>query len=602
LTGRIASPEPGGKNDRAEVVTLPPAGVTAGVSPVSAPKLLALQRAAGNRAVNRLIRVDPRILARRTRAVRRGATRRELQRRRLPSAADIQDAMSDPGAGGGPRVASADSAAFEAGIQRLWAQIAPELTAAQTQEFFTQSMFGLTVAQFSALPLPEQGTKTANAMAALAAMTPWERQARFVNALQVVRPGLMLGDPRLIDTGPRPAPSPDAANIAKLVTNANKVFDKIASGAVNAEVDRVFGSANRAAAKAKYAKARTAMNQLKATNHIVTDRSGYNAEVGLGGLTSDKQISLSPETIDNPDKRESVVTIVHESMHAGNFGDVGDNGVYIDRTSEFPKSPVTEKLTNAAHFEVVPRRILPKDNAGDPDDAFAYGGCSGCDPAHPAQTFVPAGTAAPGGAVTPPLTPQEQALKAAYKMFKEAWTLGLNLHNQFVRVFKAPTEWDTLDLSTAFGGVAAGTHFSDCLPFWSKVENLTIHERTHISPAAATASTNPVTTIDIALSEGVVRKLSDGMGAVPDTAAAATAFETAAVAAGDISAADLTAAQATVAGERDLLIKLTLTKRVKTITGSTGRDLAVVLQMGQTPSLWSEILKARAPATFTPPP
>jgi hypothetical protein len=52
----------------------------------------------------------------------------------------------------------------------------------------------------------------------------------------------------------------------------------------------------------------------------------------------------------------------------------------------------------------------------------------------------------------------------------------------------APTERDALGLSIAFGGLAAGTRFSNCLPFWSKVENVMIHEPMLINPAAATAS------------------------------------------------------------------------------------------------------------------
>ena len=103
--------------------------------------------------------------------------------------------------------------------------------------------------------------------------------------------------------------------------------------------------------------------------------------------------------------------MIHESMHAGNFGDVGDEGVYIDRVAEFPLSPVSEKLKNAAHFEVAPRRLIDKDSASDPDDPYAYGGCKGCDPANPAQTFTPAGSAGPGGAATPPPTPRQQAFE-----------------------------------------------------------------------------------------------------------------------------------------------------------------------------------------------
>ena len=496
------------------------------------------------------------------------------------------------------RAASADSAATSAGLTRLWSLVFEQLSATEDADVRAQFWYGMTRAAFDALPAADKATKSKQATATVGALPKWELEARWADAVQKVKPGLMLRDPKLINTGPR-AGTNDATNITTLVTNANKVFDKIAAGTADADLDRVFGAANRAAAKQKYAKARTAMNTLKGSSKVVTDRSGYNAEVGLGGLTSDIQISLSPETIDEPDKRESVVTMIHESMHAGNFGDVGDDGVYIDRVAEFPLSPVSEKLKNAAHFEVAPRRLLDKDSASDPDDPYAYGGCKGCDPANPAQTFTPAGSAGPGGAATPPPTPRQQALKKAYKMFKEAWTLGLNLHDVFVAAYKAPADWNTFDLSTQYGGVPAGTHYADVLPFWSKVYNMTIHERTHINPTGAEASTKPVTLVDVALSEGVVRKLSKGMERMPANAAAADAFEQAAVTAKEITAAELAAATATVDGERDLLITLVLKKLGKPITGvSVDRDLKVVLKMGLTPDTWDEMLKVRPPSAF----
>jgi hypothetical protein len=97
----------------------------------------------------------------------------------------------------------------------------------------------------------------------------------------------------------------------------------------------------------------------------------------------------------------------------------------------------------------------------------------------------------------------------------------------------------------------------------------------------------------------VVRKLAKGMGRMPADAAAADAFEQAAVTAHDITAAELTTATATVDGERDLLIRLVLKQLGKPITGvSIDRDLKVVLEMGKTPGTWSEMLKVRPPSAF----
>ena len=196
------------------------------------------------------------------------------------------------------------------------------------------------------------------------------------------------------------------------------------------------------------------MNTLKGSNKVVTDRSGYNAEADLGGLTDDQQISLSPETIDNPDKRESVVTMIHESMHACNFNDVGDDGVYIDRTAEFPLSPVAEKLKNAAHFEVAPRRLLDKDNASDPDDPFAYGGCKNCDPANPAQTFTPAGVSWSGRRRDAATDPARAGAEEGVQDVQGGVDTGLNLHDVFVAAYKAPADWNTLYILLKCAGAA----------------------------------------------------------------------------------------------------------------------------------------------------
>jgi hypothetical protein len=394
----------------------------------------------------------------------------------------------------------------------------------------------------------------------------------FAQAIRTAAPSAELGDPLLIDIGARPGTS-DAANIMTLVTNANTIFTTIASGARDADITQVFGAANVATAKTKYANAFTRMNALRATDKIVTDRSGYSAEVGLGGLSNSSQIAVEPSTIDNPGDNESVITIIHESMHAGN-SDVDDFG-YITQPS-FTALEASVKLTNAAHFEVVPRRILGASHA------FA------------GVTFIPAGTIV-GGVAAPALTPREQAIRGASETFRAAWAVGLNLHTLFVRVFRTPAEWNTLDLSTAFSGAPVGAHFADTLPFWSKVEMLTIHTRAaSINPAGAPA-VRPVTLIDIALSEGLIRKLSQGMNRVPQTPPAALTFETV-----NATPAERTAAAASVNAERDLLIKLVIRVNLGSITGAVSRDERVVARMAQAGSVadFSDILAVRPPSAF----
>ena len=507
--------------------------------------LLGLQRSAGNQAVLRLMRQGA--LGSASPSARNRLRTRVLARRRLPDAATLDTILTDPSPGG--PVAAPDAAAHQAGLERLLIHASDELTTAELNQVWAILVQGTTFLQFLALPRREMLMRT-------------------VRAVLQVKPTFQLGDPLLIDTGPRPGTA-DAANLQRLVRNANAIFTDIANGTRDADIRQVFGAANLAAAKAKYRAARVWMNELFRLNRVVTDRSGYNVEAGLGGLTGfQEQISVSPETIDNPDDNESVVTMIHESLHAGNR-DVSDFG-YIDRPF-FTELAESVKLTNAAHFEVVPRRILSA--------TFAFAG----------QTFVPAGTSS-GGVSAPPLTPRQQAIRQASEMIREAWTLGLNLHTQYVRILRNPREWTSLDLSTVFGGVPRGVHFADTLPFWSKVEKLTIHERTNINPASADPSTRPVTRIDVALSESVVRKLSRAGDVLPTDEAAADAFERA-----NATAAERAAAT-TVTAERDLLILL-VARRLN-ITGNPDRDLRAILRMGTAGSTWRDILTPRSPADF----
>ena len=446
-----------------------------------------------------------------------------VQMRRLPT--DTGTMLTDPA---NPTQQGANYAANSAGTRRLIELAEAELTPAQRTQVNTAALAGQTQVAFNALP--EQ-----------------TRLTRRVEAIRAVRPDLTLGDPNLIDTGPR-AGSADTTNLNALVASANTIFDAVASASHDADIDQVFGHANRATAKTKYANGKTWMNSMHASNHIVTDRSGYNREVGLGGLTGfQRQIALSPRFIDAPGDAEAIITMVHESMHAGN-SDVSDKG-YIG-TQVFTQLPEDVKLTNAAHFEVIPRRILGASNA--------YVG----------QTFTPAGAAAgPGGAVSAPLTPLQTAVREASERIRIAWTMGLNLHTQYDTLYKNQALWDA---------PRGGSSFHQGLPYWSKVEKLTIHLKTVTDPASADPARRPISQIDMALSEGVTRKFSlcmRAIGAVPNDAPAATTYLNARA-----TAPEIAAARATPTGHRDLWIKVAL-REVGTITGPEARDLRVVHEL-----------------------
>ena len=530
----------------------------------SASVIMEVQRSAGNRAALALMRRGGVPAAPRRKRV--------LARRRVPSSAELERIVFDPAGAG--HVDATDAAAHRAGLERLIEMSRLEMSAGERARVDTERQHGLNAAQWAALSASE-------------------RDLREAEAIVKVRPDALLGDPLLINTGPR-AGTQDAAHITQLVNGANAIFDRIATGAVDVHIKQVFGAANVATAKARYANARKRLNELHASGDIVTDRSRYNAEAFLGGLTNSARISLAPGVIDNPTSRESIVTCVHESMHAGNPGVVEDKGVYIDRREEFVRSPEADKLDNAAHFEVVPRRMLAMGKNG-----FAYPGVTftpGVLAPPPPPPAAPAAPAAPPAApAAPPAAPagpvvslKQQAIEAGEKFWKEAWTTALNLHDLFVRNFRTPADW-THDIAGEFG-LAPGARFTDVLQFWSKVEGLTIHNRPGINPASADPSTQPVTQIDVALSEAVVRQLARGMFAMPDTEAAATALEATATPAERAAATD-------VASERDLLIKL-VARDIGTVTGTPARDVHVVNTLGATHLDFPHMLVVRGPAAF----
>jgi hypothetical protein len=481
-----------------------------------------------------------------------GAANREIVRRRVPDAANAAATLP---AGG------TDLAAHEAGLVRLlhstWRELSP---ANQLKVRTDAATFGISAPTEAAL------------FAALAAGTR-EQILKFADAIRAADPTVTLGDPALIDTGPR-AGTADAANITKLVGGADKIFDAVATGSRDSDLSDIFGPPNIVRAKAKFARARTAMHSLQTANKIVTDRSGYNREVGLGGLTSPQQISLAPENIDRPTDTDSRATLVHESLHAGNT-DVTDLG-YIGSAS-FTEMTEADKLNNAADYEVVANRILT------PAAASAF----------PGKKFVPAG-ASIGGVSAPPLTQKQTATREASETYRAAWTAGLNLHTLFVRVFKRPAEWNTLDLAPEFG-VAAGTHFSDSFPFWSKVENMTIHKRPGINAAGSKLTSNPVTEIDVAQSESVIRKLSDGMSAATLTEPQATLLETKATPA---QAAEIAKGSAE---EAKVLVSLIRSERVGEITGPVERDERAVARLAKADraaAFFDDVLSPKNPATF----
>jgi hypothetical protein len=486
-------------------------------------------------------------------------------------------------------VTGTDGANFGAnaeGAQRLIDRAMAELTLMEKNMVEQRRLLGTTEAGFNLLPLREQLSRQAEAIILVRGLT------------------IQLGDPALIDTGPRAGTS-DAANITKVVDKANTIFADIASGARDGWIKDVFGAANVGAVKAKYARGRAAMNRLHGTNSIVTDRSGYSEEASQGGLTdppggTNQKIRVEKKVIDSfegpdptdpaalakrkEDQNQSVVTLIHESMHAGSK-DIKDD-LYTDAPAFTTQKP-SEKLHNSAHFEVVPWRILEPTN----DAAFALD-LAATPPTF--QVFIPAGTTV-GGHTAPHRTQAEEGTKAAYEFFDRAWSLGLNLHLEYLQLFRKPTDWTV----PQFGGTV---RFNNSIPFWSKVQKLTIHQKTDIDPASTDEAKHPVSQIDLALSEGLTRKLSNAMDLLnPLKAEADTlAFEQAHATDDERAAAFPGDAHTNANTERDFLMKLVVRNpEVAPMTGPVDRDLRVVRQQGAKGlENFDDILRPRNPSSF----
>ncbi len=507
-------------------------------------------------------------------------SRAAVQMRRLPT--NTGELLQDPANANKDGV---NHAANLAGMQRVVRTAMAELSLAETRSI-------------------EAAAKVTFKIALVGAPTN-AQMIQLVDAIVALRPELALGDPRQIDAPPKPGAETDS--LKDLVNRTNVLFD--AAIARDKDIGDIFGTANIAVAKAKYQNGKQWLNALHASANIVTDRSGYNNEVGLGGLTGfQSQIALHPETNDatttlgaavknvvaanavfaktptaaaqdavavaqvalqaaTRNMNEAMITLLHEAMHAGNH-DVHDNGYINDQA--FSKLPEATKLVNAAHFEVVPRRIL------------------NCDSAFKGQVFVPAGTTSTSGdstIVAAPLTASQKSIREASESIRLAWTLGLNLHGMYDKVYKDQTLWTAPQL----GGSCA-----DGLPYWSKVEMLTIHQKTTRDPTSRDVAAQPVSQIDMAISEGVIRKLVNAMiliNSVPDVDAdAATMLAT------QVSAAEIAGATSDEK-RRDLWIRFVL-RAGGSLTGDEARDLRVVHEMESGLANWNNLLIKRDPNGF----
>ena len=120
--------------------------------------------------------------------------------------------------------------------------------------------------------------------------------------------------------------------------------------------------------------------------------------------------------------------------------------------------------------------------------------------------------------------------------------------------------------------------------------------------AVSEEAKHPVSQLDVALSEGVIRKLAAGMDLLSplQTEPAILAFEASNSTAAERTAAFPGGAHTSATAERDFLLNLAVRDpTVAPIAGNVLRDLGVVRRMGDPNlSLLSDIFAPRDPATL----
>jgi hypothetical protein len=209
---------------------------------------------------------------------------------------------------------------------------------------------------------------------------------------------------------------------------------------------------------------------------VRTDRNRDALELGIGGSTSpgSSKIFLALAQLKAKDDRELQVTLIHEACHAVD-PTIKDKGYY--GTEMFPEMADDAKLTNAAHYEEVPRRLLKISK-------------------YPKMRFRPLRDEPepPRGRTKKPQTPMDKMRKVVktlqYEVSEElrkAWSTGGDIHN-------------VLRLVAVSQDGKLRERAKTVLFQPSKTMGLTFH----LQPRPK----RQLTPLDLALSEGNVRDLS----------------------------------------------------------------------------------------------
>lgn len=295
------------------------------------------------------------------------------------------------------------------------------------------------------------------------------------------------------------------AHQAAMQRVVNQVRQQITAAASNdAAIKRVFDDdeffgSNKwfSWAKDALSKAPDTLNTLYQNNMIGADLSGGSREMHFGGLTGPESMLLSKKWFDDLQagrENDCLHTMCHEAFHTVTRG-IKDEGGYRDEP-EFPNREPAQKLANAEHFvEVVaqvnwganPRKLRPP-----------IGGAIGS-----AVRFFVGGDA--------PADEVGEAHMHATDTLRTAWAGALNGQEELIKLQLKQQALTPLTLEE-----------QNTASYYARVFGLTLHTRVVVNqPYPA------ITDLDLALSEGVARRLSEayspGLDGLPKTNGAWTA-------------------------------------------------------------------------------
>ena len=283
-------------------------------------------------------------------------------------------------------------------------------------------------------------------------------EAEFNNAIDVSDRKQIYKNVTEADTKVRPEDQAKLKTAMKEAAGIIKTVEGNASG-----LKQVFGS-KADIAKTNYENAEKALGEVvkDMDKHVTTDYNLDDPQVGLGGWAnfSTQKMHLTLKVAQLSDPKESKATVIHEASHFAN-ATVHDQ-VYYAKPGYF-EADEEKKITNAAHFEELPRREM---------------GNSKFD----GKTFTP-GVMPSGEKET-----REDKVKAEANLYlRKAWDAGVTAHKLIRDVRREIQNGNTKPFNDNKALILE----------MSKLMDMTVHEQA--------AGKETVTVLDVTISESITR-------------------------------------------------------------------------------------------------